>query len=212
MTGRERARGVAALDQLEAVEGAGQRRVEGGGDRRRRARRHHHALVLAAQMEITPDHGEDAGAELAVAGLHADRGAAGVGHHGVAGEPHAVAQRHLAAVERVGLDRVDDVVGPDLAEGEGQEPEEQPARRRHHGEAQKVETGLGAEIGMARKGEIQPVQEIDEVAQADRHQADHDPHDHAAGDQAGLVVAHGAAQGGVAELKRAERVARRRRD
>jgi hypothetical protein len=45
---RQRAHGIAAEDQLVAVEGAGQWRVEGGGDGRGGAGGHEDALVIAA--------------------------------------------------------------------------------------------------------------------------------------------------------------------
>ncbi len=102
---------IAAQDELEAIEQPGERRVVGGGDRRARAGGHENPAVGAAELEELRNRGEHACAELAVAGLHAEGRAGGVRDQGVEGEADAVHQRHPPAIKRVGLDRVDDVLG-----------------------------------------------------------------------------------------------------
>src|SRR5262245_35705781 len=70
---RQWAHRIAAEDEFVAVERASERSVEGCGDRRSRTRADEYALIGAAQTKILPDFREDAGTELAVTRLHADR-------------------------------------------------------------------------------------------------------------------------------------------
>ncbi len=107
---RDRGKGgqrVGADDQLERVEGAGQGRVEGAADRPRRAAADQQAHVVAAQAEAAAEARGDGGADLGVAALQPDRGADAVRHHRLQHDDDAVVQRHAAAIQRIGLDRVD---------------------------------------------------------------------------------------------------------
>ena len=63
--------GIDADDQLDAVEGAAERGIEGAADGRRRAAAHQHPQIIAAQPETAPEPGGDARAELGIARLHA---------------------------------------------------------------------------------------------------------------------------------------------
>ena len=103
--GRDR---IDADDQLEPVERAGQRRAEGGGDRRCRAAADDEAQIGAAQAEPHADRRGDAARHLRIAGLEADGGAEAVGDDVLQPDAQAVLQRHASAMQRIGLDRVDD--------------------------------------------------------------------------------------------------------
>ena len=112
---RQRAGGVAAQDQFIAVKGAGQRRVEGGGDGGARARGDEDAQIGAAQAEPAPHPGIKAGAELAVARLHAQGSARAIGQHGGEGQPQGIAQAHAPAMQGIGFDGIGDIGEAPLA-------------------------------------------------------------------------------------------------
>ena len=111
---------IAADDQLEAVEGAAQRRAEGAGDGRGGAAADQDAHVAAAQAKRLADLGGDAAGELGIAGFQADRGADAARPHGLRRHDQAAAQRHAAAVQRIGFDRVDLGAAPAGDVGGGQ--------------------------------------------------------------------------------------------
>ena len=82
---------IGADDELESVEGSCQRRAERRCDRPAGPAADEHAQILPAQVEIHSHARGDAGADLRVARLKADRGAATVGHDRLPGDEEAFA-------------------------------------------------------------------------------------------------------------------------
>ena len=137
---RHMGNGIDADDQLEGIEGAGQRRMEGGGDAACRAASHQHPQVRAAQAELLADGGGDAGAPLGIARLHADRGAEAVADHRLAGEDDAVEQRHAPAFQRIRLDGIGHRAGAEALHHQRIEPEDEAAdggQEEHPGRGQR---------------------------------------------------------------------------
>ncbi len=160
---------IAADDQLEGVEGAGQGRIEGGRDRRPCPGADEDALVRTAQAEILADLGEDRRPELAVAGLHADRDARSIRPEGRDQQAQAVGHRHAAAMQGVGFDRVDHLGRPQPSHDHDADSQHQPACRRDDQYAHRIDVDAGAEGESAREVEGQGVDEIDQPVQ-DRDQ------------------------------------------
>ena len=113
--------GIDADNQLDPVECSTKRRVEGAADRRGGAAADQHPQIVPAQLEAAADARGDPCAELGVARLQPDGGADPVRPGGLAGDDHAVAQRHSAAVKRVGFDRVDQIIRPEPAERQAED-------------------------------------------------------------------------------------------
>lgn len=94
--------------------------------------------------------GGHAAAHLRVARLQPDRGAEPVRHHVLGRHDGAVAERHAAALERVGLDRVGRHLRAPALEAEVEQGEQQPTERGHEqdeggvGVAQDAEPVRGA--------------------------------------------------------------------
>lgn len=70
---RERGNRIGADDEFEAVEGPGERRVEGRGDRCRRAATDQRSQIVAARLEGEPKPRSDPRRYLRIAGLEANR-------------------------------------------------------------------------------------------------------------------------------------------
>ena len=123
--------GVAAQDQLIAVESARQRRIEGGGDSGARSRRHKDPQIGAAQPEAMADPGIKTRAELAVARFHAQRRARAIRQHRGECQPQGIAQRHAPAMQGIGLDGIGDIREAPLHRQRHQ-AQRQPAQQRYH--------------------------------------------------------------------------------
>jgi hypothetical protein len=201
---RQKFRGVARVDQFEPVEGAGQRRVEGRRDRRRGAGRYHGALVLSAQVEILADRGEDPGPELAVSRFHAHRGATSVGDDGKAGQARRIAKTELATIQGIRLDRVDDLGGAKLLQGQRHKAKEQPANRGNQRQPPVINGGLLRKMLAKNQTEVERLQRQDKVAQPDRYKADETAHHRRQDDLRRFSVAHHAPQFGLTQPRRAK--------
>ncbi len=158
--------GIGADDDLEGVEGAGQRRAERRGDGGARPGADEGAQVAAAQVERLTGQGRRRAAHLGVARLQPHRGAEAVGDDGLQRHEQAVAQRHLAAAQGVGLDRVD----RDGAAGARPEPGRQHQHRaaqRQGGQPPGVDPAKGAKP-------LVEVDVVEQLLQAVRGHADGD--------------------------------------
>ena len=169
---RQRAHRVPAQDQLVAVEGAGERRVEGRGDGGTCAGGDENTLILAPQAEVLTDLGQHRGADLAVARFHADRHAGAVRPDGGHRQPEAVLHRHTPAMQRVRLDRVDHVVGAIAAHDQCPDAEYQSAQSRHDQDTVGIDADTGAERVVAGDIEGHMMQPVDQPMQARHHGAD----------------------------------------
>ena len=122
-----------------------------------------------------------AGAELGERGFQSDRGADPAGENGQSGQAQAVAQRHAPAMQRVGLDRVDDVARPPAPHHIRDQAVAEPADARHQDAPPRVDIGRPAEMRFDRHAEQQGMHPADHLvhqrdAERDRH-ADRRGHD-----------------------------------
>ena len=190
---RQRGDRIAADDQLEAVKGAAQGRAEGAGNGRGGAASDQDAHVAAAQAKGLPDLGSYAAGKLGIAGLQADRGADTARPHRLRRHDQAAAQRHAAAMQRIGLDRVDLGAAPagDIGGGEA---EQQPAQA---GGEKRV---IGVKRAAARQpfARVEPeegqVHEADGFAHGRDRQAGQGADDEGQHDHARFTSAHNGAQ------------------
>ena len=191
--GREAKRRVAADDDLEAVEGAGQRGAERGGDGAGGARADHHAKVGTAQVEGAAERGGETRPKLGVAGLEPDRGAEAVGAQRLRADDEGVDHRHAAAGERVGLDRVDRAATTAAQQQPVAGAEQQTAADRQQRKPGVEQPLRGAQRGMA----VEPlVQERRKPRQARGGEAGDNADHHGKRDEADLAGAHTVAQAG----------------
>ena len=199
---RERGDGIGADDQLEGVERAGQRRAEPRRDRAGRAAADQGAQVAAPHLEGDPQPRGEAGGELRVAGFQTHRGAASVRDDVLQGEVDAVAQGHAAAMEGVGLDRIDRraPAGPAQIGGDEDHQSQQRAaeagtdeqERRRHGVGRAEPRSRGQAIEQLAQGLRDPGHGGDRGAghaadeRRERHEAALAPADEAAQPPRGL--------------------------
>ena len=126
---RRQARGrIAADHELESIERARQRRAEGAGDGSGRAASDHQALVGAAQMKSAADRSAEPARELGISGLKPDRRADPAGPDRLQRHDHAAAKRHPAAMQGIGLDRVDFTRRPNAQQQQKRDPQQEPAK------------------------------------------------------------------------------------
>ncbi len=170
---------IRADDQLESVEGAGQRRAEGRRDRAAGAAAHQHAQILAAQPPADAEPRGEAAADLGVAGLEADRRAATVRQHRLRRDEQALLERHAAAAQRVRLDRVHHG-GPLPARAPEIDGAERKARQHRRGESgDRRDPRGGAEARIERNAVDHDMRDIDDQ----RHHADGDARERADDDR-----------------------------
>ena len=98
---------IAADDQLEAVEGAGERRAERAGNSARGSTADQDAQIGTSQLECPADTRGDAAGQLGVARFDADRSTYPARPNGLHGNDNAAEKGHAAAVQRVRLNRID---------------------------------------------------------------------------------------------------------
>ena len=139
---RQAGRRIAADHQFEGIEGAGQRRPEGAGDRGRGAAADHDALIGAAQMKAAAERSGKTAGKLGISGLKPDRGADAAGPDRLQRHDHAAAKRHPAAMQGIGLDRVDFARRPPSRQQQEREPQQQPAEARNQQGAQRLDPVL----------------------------------------------------------------------
>ena len=128
---RQAARRIAADDQLEAVKGAGERRAERAGNAGGGAATDQDAQVAAAQPERIADARGKAARELRVAGLETDRGADAARPHRLRRDDDAAEERHAAAMQRIGFDRIDFPLRPPAPDDFAGNAEYDAADQRH---------------------------------------------------------------------------------
>ena len=142
---RQAGRRVAPDHQFERIEGAGERRAERAGDRGRSTTAHHDALIDAAQMKAAPQRGGNAAGKLRVTGFQPDRRADAARPHRLRRHDHAAAKRHPAAMQRVGLDRIDFAGRPKTLQHQERKPQQQTAEARHQERPQRLDAVLARE-------------------------------------------------------------------
>ena len=156
--GGERLKRVAADDQLESIERPGQGAVESRRDRRRRAAADQQAQILPPQADVLADFRSEARPDLGVGRLQASASAKADGDDRQQCKVDAVAQGHAAAIERVGLDRVDNLARAENNESRGDEADQKAARRRGENPHEGRNFGSGAQMGVDRHAEKEIVQ------------------------------------------------------
>ena len=122
--------GVGADHQLERVESAGQRRIEGAGDGGGRAAADQQAQIVAPDAEHAAEARRQGRADLGVTGLQPHRGADAVRQDRLQHDDQAVVERHAPAIQCVGLDRVDRAPRAVAHDGKTDQPDQQPAQGR----------------------------------------------------------------------------------
>ena len=128
---RQTVRRIAADDQLEAVKGAGERRAECAGNAGGGAAADQDAQVAAAQPKRIADARGDAAGKLRVAGLEADRCADPARPHRLRRNDDAAEERHPAAVQRIGFDRIDFPLRPPATDDLAGRAHDHAADERH---------------------------------------------------------------------------------
>ena len=170
---RQRPHAIASEDQLVGIEGAGQRRIEGCRDGRGRSGADEDPLVEAAQLEVLADLGQQSGAELGIARLHADGDAGGVRDDRRDEQAQAVDHRHASAMQGIGLDRVDDLVRPKASHDERGHAEHEAADQRDDEDTVRVDADAAAERVVRGEAKREGMQEVDEPVRAADQGADH---------------------------------------
>ena len=136
---REAVRRVAADDQFEAVEGAGERRTERAGDSAGGAAANQDAQIGAAQPKCDADAGGNAAGQLGIAGLDADRSTDPARPDGLQRDDHAAEKRHASAVQRIRLDRIDLAIRPPSRDQFTGDAEHDAAGERHRNRDERIE-------------------------------------------------------------------------
>ena len=189
-TGRETEGRVGTDDQLEGIEGSGQRRAEGSADRARRTRTDQHPQIGAPEVEAASKPRGEAGTELRVAGFEPDRGAKAVGAERLRADDQAIDHRHPATVQGVRLDRIDRAATTDARNEAARHAEKKTAGCRHEREPRIGESIERAERARMTEMVEKSVQERGRPRQGDGEQpgrdADHDREE----DEATLAGAH----------------------
>jgi hypothetical protein len=122
---------IAADNQLEGIERAGQRRIECSRDRAGRTASDKRADIVTAQLDRSAEPRCKGRAELGVGSLHTDRGSEPAGQQGRGDQAKAVRNRHPATEQGVRLDRVDDLARPPAPQQHQSKSDEQPTEERH---------------------------------------------------------------------------------
>jgi hypothetical protein len=116
------------------IERAGERSAERARDRSGRSAADHDALVGAAQVESTAERSGKAARKLGISGFKADRRPDPAGPGGLQGHDDAAAKRHPAAMQGIGLDRIDLARGPPAQQQQQRHPQQQaPEAWNQHG-------------------------------------------------------------------------------
>ncbi len=175
--------------QLERIERAGQWRIEGGGDRGGGAASDQSAQIAAPEAQPLAEPRRDAGTELRIGGFESDRSAEARRDDGEQGQVGAVVQRHLAAEERIGLDRIDDFARTPAADQDGGAAGQQTADGRDHEDAPPVEDAAFAQMPVRRDREGEFVDGLDQRLDDDHAEPDDGAEHGADDDERDLVVA-----------------------
>ncbi|MEY9255712.1 hypothetical protein ABH990_006710 [Bradyrhizobium ottawaense] len=185
---------IDADDQLTGVEGTGDRRAECRRDRSRSAAADHQAQIVAAQIEELAEQRGDPRANLGIAGLEADRGAAAVGDQRLARHDDAVPHRQIAAAQRVRLDRVDRVRNLHPTPRPLHDAKRKPTQRRRDQCRPRADARVGRQVDIDGNSIDHHVRDLRDM----RHQRHHRPGQRAdhqrQRDQIELVAAQQSAQ------------------
>ena len=154
---------IGADDELERVEGAGQRRAERRRDRASRPAPDQHPEILPAQARSHAQVRGEAGSDLRIARLETDRCAAAVRDHGLRRHEEALAQRHASAAQRVGLDRIDRRRRFPAGEPDVDRAEQKAAQHRRAKGGQRRDALGGAEANVEGNAEDPHMRGVDEA-------------------------------------------------
>ena len=157
---------IAADDQLETVERAGERRTERAGNAGGGAATDQDAQVAAAQAKGVADARGDAAGDLGVAGFQSDRGADAARPHGLRRDDHAADERHAAAVQRIGFDRIDLALRPPPGDHFAGDTEYDAAGERHQNRQPRIERQPPRQPLARRQLEEHLVKDVDADAHA----------------------------------------------
>ena len=130
---------IAADDELEAVESAGERRTEGAGNSSGSAATDQDTQIGAPQPECRADARGKTARQLGIAGLEADRGADPARPDGLRRDDDAAEKRHAAAMQRIRLDRIDLPLRPPARDHFRGDAERQSAAERHRDRQHRIE-------------------------------------------------------------------------
>ena len=170
---RKTDRRIAADDQFEAVERAGERRTERAGDAGGGAAADQDTQVAASQAKCIADARGDARRHLRVAGFEADRCPDAARPDGLQGDYQAAHERHAAAMQRIGFDRVDFAIRPPSPDQLGGNAKQDAAADRHQYRKPRIEREPPRQPLARRQLEKNLMQEIDGIAhQGDDHAGD----------------------------------------
>ena len=122
---------IGADNQLEGVEGSGQRGIEGRCDRAGGAATDEGADVVAAKAEPSAEPRRERGPELRLGRLEPYRSAKPAREQCHADQAQAVADRHPTAEQRVRLDRIDNLALAPVPQQRSGEADEQAPEHRH---------------------------------------------------------------------------------
>jgi hypothetical protein len=147
------------------------------------------AQIAAPEAEILAEPRGDARAELRVGRLEPDRGAEAGRDQGEDRQIGAVGERHLAAEQRVGLDRIDDLARAPAADEHADPAGERAADRGQQQDAPPVERIALAEMGAGRDRERDLMDLLDQHLDEDDAEPDGDAERGAGDDERDLVVA-----------------------
>lgn len=165
---------VSTDDEFEGVESPGEGRSEGRADRARRTAADKGAHIAAAQFEGRADARSEAGADLRVSRFRSKRGAGTVRHDRLAYDEQAVDERHAAALQRVGFDRIDGTARSPLLDQKAGDPEHETACNRHQGFERRRERAEVAQMGVqghAVQDMVQEAYAADDCGDRDAGQA-----------------------------------------
>ncbi|MGY4425137.1 hypothetical protein ACVWY2_007586 [Bradyrhizobium sp. JR6.1] len=122
-------------------------------------------------MKAAAQRGGQAARKLGVAGLEPDRAADAARPDRLQRHDHAAAERHPAAIKRVGLDRVDFPGRPNPEQQQERYSKHQSANRGNHEGAHGIDAGLARQPIAQRQIEQHRMQHRDEAAHDRDHEA-----------------------------------------
>jgi hypothetical protein len=140
--GSQACRGVASDNELEAIKRAGNGRPKRAGNGARRSASDKRAKIAAAQVKCATEPGRDPARKLRVAGLQPHGRAYSTRPDRLQTDVHAADERHAAAMQSVGLNRIDFPGRPPARHHDQREAEDQAAKRRNRQRRREIKRGL----------------------------------------------------------------------
>ncbi len=181
---------IGADDQFERVEGAGQRRAERRRDRAAGAAADQQAQVLTAQPQRQAEARSDRAADLGVARFEPDRGAGAVGDHRLRADDQAFADRHAAAAQGVGFDRIDRARQLPGASPMVDQPDREAAERQRGEGRDRRDPRRRAQPHVERDAVDDDMRDVDELGHRRHAEASEDADDDRDDDERQLAGAH----------------------